>query len=442
LIVADTLYTSWGRFPQIAQQGLRLAWRGDELPEPLEGTSSLLPYGNGRSYGDVCLNRGGTVIDTRSLNRFVSFDAETGVLRCESGVLLSQILELCVPKGWFLPVSPGTRYVTIGGALANDVHGKNHHKAGTLGCHVRALELLRSDGSRQLCTPDENADLFAATIGGLGLTGLVTWVEIALRKIDGPLLREESIKFANLQEFFRLSELSDADYEYTVAWIDCIAKGASLGRGLFARANHTDSKSQVVDVDRGARVSVPFQPPFSLINRLSLKSFNAFWYMRQRQKQHTRTIHHRPFFYPLDTIGDWNHIYGPRGMLQYQCVLPGEDGRAVLRNMLSDIASKGSGSFLVVLKIFGDRESPGMLSFPRPGVTLALDFPNTPDVFRQLDRLDAMTREVGGAVYPAKDARMSAESFQSYFPRWKEFAGFVDPAFSSSFWRRVTGDKL
>ncbi|MDP6437348.1 MAG: FAD-binding oxidoreductase [Gammaproteobacteria bacterium] len=442
MTVADSLYTSWGRFPQIAQQGRRLEWRGDTLPEPLAGTNSLLPYGNGRSYGDVCLNRGGTVIDTRSLNRFISFDAETGVLRCESGVLLSQILELCVPNGWFLPVSPGTRYVTIGGALANDVHGKNHHKAGTLGCYVRALELLRSDGSRQVCTPEENTELFAATIGGLGLTGLVTWVEIALRQIDGPLLQEESIKFANLQEFFRLSELSDTDYEFTVAWIDCIAKGASLGRGLFSRANHTDGRSKADGADRGPRVSVPFQPPFSLINRLSLKAFNAFWYNRQRRKQQTRTVHYRPFFYPLDAIGDWNRIYGPRGMLQYQCVLPGEDGRDVLRKMLSDIASKGNGSFLVVLKIFGDRESPGMLSFPRPGVTLALDFANSPEVFRLLDRLDAMTREVGGAVYPAKDARMSAESFQSYFPRWEEFAGFIDPAFSSSFWRRVTGDEL
>jgi FAD/FMN-containing dehydrogenase len=436
----DNGYTSWGRFPQIAQQGRRIGWRGDDLPAPVEGTEYLLPYGNGRSYGDVCLIRGGTVIDTRALNRFISFDAESGVLRCESGVLLSQVLQLVVRQGWFLPVSPGTRYVTIGGALANDVHGKNHHKAGTFGCHVRAFELLRSDGSRHLCTPDENADLYAATIGGLGLTGLVTWVEIALRKIAGPLLMEESVKFDNIGEFFQLSELSDKDFEYTVAWVDCIARGSSLGRGIFARANHTDGDGQELQPGDGPKISIPVELPFSLVNSLSLRAFNAFWFRRQRQRRQLRTVHYQPFFYPLDAIGGWNRIYGPKGMLQYQCVLPGTDGRDVFRKMMKAIAKSGNGSFLAVLKIFGDRPSPGMLSFPRPGVTLALDFPNNPDVFRLLDRLDHMTREVGGAVYPAKDARMSGESFQTYFPNWQKFSAHVDPAFASSFWRRVTGE--
>jgi FAD/FMN-containing dehydrogenase len=440
--VTQNSYTSWGRFPQINQQGMNLAWRSDLLPAPLEGTDSLLPYGNGRSYGDVCLNRGGTVLGTRALNRFINFDPESGVLRCESGVLLAEILQLVVPVGWFLPVSPGTRYVTVGGALANDVHGKNHHRAGTFGCHVRALELLRSDGSRSLCTQEENAELFRATIGGLGLTGLVTWVELQLRSIEGPMLKEESLKFANVDEFFRLSEASDQDFEYTVAWVDCASKGPALGRGLFARANHEVSESVAMKVDKGPRISVPFQPPFSLINGLSLKLFNAWWFKRQRERRQTRKVHYQPFFYPLDSIGHWNRIYGPKGLLQYQCVLPGEEGREVLRQMLGAIAKSGNGSFLAVLKIFGDQSSPGLLSFPRPGVTLALDFPNSPDVFRLLDRLDDMTREVGGAVYPAKDARMSAESFRSYFPAWEQFADYVDPGFSSSFWRRVAGEKL
>ncbi len=440
--MTQSSYNSWGRFPQINQQGVNLAWRSDLLPAPLEGTDSLLPYGNGRSYGDVCLNRGGTVLGTRALNRFINFDPESGVLRCESGVMLAEILQLVVPLGWFLPVSPGTRYVTVGGALANDVHGKNHHRAGTFGCHVRALELLRSDGSRSLCTQEENCELYRATIGGLGLTGLVTWVELQLRSIEGPMLKEESLKFANVDEFFRLSEASDQDYEYTVAWVDCASKGSALGRGLFARANHEVSEPVETKVDKGPRISVPFQPPFSLINGLSLKLFNAWWFHRQRERRQTRKVHYQPFFYPLDSIGHWNRIYGPKGLLQYQCVLPGDEGREVLRQMLGAIAKSGNGSFLAVLKIFGNLSSPGLLSFPRPGVTLALDFPNRPDVFRLLDRLDDMTREVGGAVYPAKDARMSAESFRTYFPAWEQFAEYVDPGFSSSFWRRVAGEKL
>ena len=440
--MADSNYTSWGRFPQVNQQGAALGWRSDELPVPLGEGKNVLPYGNGRSYGDVCLNRGGTVLDTRALDRFIRFDAETGVLRCEAGVLLSEVLRLVVPRGWFLSVSPGTRYVTVAGALANDVHGKNHHHAGTFGCHVRALELLRSDGSRQICTPDENQGLFRATIGGLGLTGLVTWVELQLRPIDGPLIREESLKFANLDEFFRVSELSDGNFEYTVAWVDCVSRGDALGRGLFGRGNHDSGLYTGRKRGEKPRVSIPFDPPLSLVNQWSLKAFNSLYYARQRERKKNRTIHYQSFFYPLDAIGNWNRIYGPKGMLQYQCVLPGEDGREILRSMLKTIANSGNGSFLAVLKVFGDKPSPGLLSFPRPGVTLALDFPNKPEVFRLLDRLDDMTREVGGAVYPAKDARMSSESYQSYFPGWEDFTEFIDPGFSSSFWRRVGGEVL
>jgi FAD/FMN-containing dehydrogenase len=442
--VAYSIYTSWGRYPQIRQQGIPLQWRSDPLPTALHDTNRLLPYGNGRSYGDVCLNRGGTVLDTRQLNHVISFDPETGVIRCESGMLLADVLRLVVPLDWLLPVSPGTRFATLGGALANDVHGKNHHRAGTFGCHVRSFELLRSDGSRRVCTPTENSELFSATIGGLGLTGLVTWVELQLRRIDGPMLSEESIKFANLDEFFQLSDASDEGFEYTVAWVDCVSRGDALGRGFFARANHVPARASISAsaYPHSAGFNLPFTPPLSLVNRWSLKAFNALYYSRQQQARVVRNVHYQRFFYPLDSIGNWNRIYGPKGMLQYQCALPGADGRAVMREMLRTIALGGNGSFLAVLKIFGDKPSPGMLSFPRSGVTLALDFPNQPDVFRLLDRLDDMTRSAGGAVYPAKDARMSSESFRSYFPGWKEFSRYIDPAFSSSFWRRVGGEVL
>ena len=231
-------YTSWGRYPQVNQRGVQMGWRTDALPETADESAALLPWGNGRSYGDVCLNRGGMVIGTRELRHLLAFDTDTGVLRVEAGVTLAEVLRLIVPAGWFLPVTPGTSFVTVGGALANDVHGKNHHREGTFGCHVRAFELLRSDGGRLHCSADENADYFAATIGGLGLTGLVTWVELQLRRIPGPLLREESIRYNNVDEFFRLSEGSDEGYEYTVSWVDCLARGEASGRGLFARANH------------------------------------------------------------------------------------------------------------------------------------------------------------------------------------------------------------
>lgn len=433
-------YGSWGRYPLIRQQGCVLPWRSDPLPEPLPGTASLLPYGAGRSYGDVCLNRGGTVVATDQLNHFIEFDTESGLLRCESGVRLQTLLELIVPAGWFLSVAPGTALATVGGAVANDVHGKNHHQAGTFGRHVRAFELARSDGSRCVCSPTAEPELFAATIGGLGLTGLVTWVELQLREVGGPLLDEESIKFAQVDEFFRMSDSSADDFEYTVAWVDCLARGAALGRGLFARANHSATPAR--PVSGKPRFSVPFTPPFSLVNKLTLRPFNALWYARQRAKRVRRTVPYRNYFFPLDSIGHWNRMYGPKGMLQYQCVLPGDDGRNALKKMLGAIARSGQGSFLAVVKDFGALESPGMLSFPRPGVTLALDFPMGKQVMPLLNSLDAMTLEVGGAVYPAKDARMSGATFRAGFPAWEDFARFIDPAFSSSFWRRVAGDSL
>jgi FAD/FMN-containing dehydrogenase len=260
------------------------------------------------------------------------------------------------------------------------------------------------------------------------------------------MLTEESIKFSNIKEFFRISDQSDKDYEYTVAWIDCLAMGDALGRGLFSRANHQDGASERAKIparygkEDGPGPGLPFTPPFSLVNKFSLTAFNALWYGKQRQRHVHRQVHYRPFFYPLDSISNWNRMYGPKGMLQYQCVLPGEDGREMLSDMLRSIAASGQGSFLAVVKIFGDQQSPGMLSFPRSGVTLALDFPNRPEVFRLLTRLDEMTAEVSGAVYPAKDARMSSESFQAYYPMWEKFSRFIDPEFSSSFWRRVTAE--
>lgn len=430
---ADTL--SWGRYPRTRQTMIRCHDRHAVLPAT---ERLLLPYGNGRSYGDSCLNDGGALLQARELNRFIAFDPQTGVLRCEAGVLLSEILELVVPQGWFLPVTPGTQFVTVGGAIANDVHGKNHHRAGTFGAQVRAFELLRSDGSRHRCSPSDNPDWFAATVGGLGLTGLIVWAEIQLRRIANSWIASETIRFSNLEEFFTVSAASDRDYEYTVAWLDCASRDAALGRGLFMRGNHAPALCATRPHPPAGRPSVPFAPPFSLVNRSSLRVFNTFYYHRQRAEMTRGIAHYAPFFYPLDRVRAWNRIYGQRGFLQYQCAIPPAHGHAALREVLERIAHSGTGSFLAVLKIFGTMPAVGWLSFPRSGVTLALDFPNQgAATFKLLESLDVVVEAAGGAVYPAKDARMSGARFRRFFPQWQRFSAYIDPRFSSSFWRRV-----
>lgn len=425
---------SWGRHPPAAQRVLRVRDRFAPLPA-FEGHA--LPRGNGRSYGDVCLDDGGTLLDARGLDRFIRFDPATGILRCEAGVLLGTILDLLVPRGWFLPVVPGTRFVTVGGAIANDVHGKNHHAVGSFGCHVKAFELLRSDGTRRPCSAGENADWFAATIGGLGLTGLVTWAELQLRPVPGAWFDTETRRFDHLDDFFELSAQSEHDFEYTVAWVDCTARGNTLGRGVFARGNHCADPPGAKPPREGS-LGMPLTPPFSLVNGPTLRAFN--WQHFHRAPKHMRRTvqHYRPWLFPLDGIRDWNRMYGPCGFLQYQCVLPPATARDGTRELLDRIAASGTGSFLAVLKQFGAVPSPGLLSFPRPGTTLALDFANHGRAtFALLDRLDEVVAAAGGAVYPAKDARMPGQHFRKSYPAWRRFADFIDPAFSSGFWRRV-----
>jgi FAD/FMN-containing dehydrogenase len=386
----------------------------------------------------VCLNDGGVLLDARGLDRFIQFDAQRGVLRCEAGVLLGDILELVVPHGWFLPVTPGTRFVTVGGAIANDVHGKNHHRAGTFGRHVRSFELLRSDGRRRICSDTQHPEWYRATIGGLGLTGVIVWAELALLRIPGPWMACETIRYARLEEFLPLAEESDGRFDYTVAWLDCLARGDALGRGVFYRANHSEAATGARAQGK-QRWSMPLEVPFPLINRVTLGLFNAFYYYRRSPRPVSSVQHYQPFFYPLDNIRDWNRIYGRAGFMQFQCVVPHTAAMDALREILHSIAAAGSGSFLAVLKRFGGLDSPGLLSFPRPGVTLALDFPNRGKTTTALlGRLDDIVRAAHGAVYPAKDACMAPRSFQQYYPHWQTLEKYIDARFSSSFWRRVT----
>lgn len=429
-------YVSWNRLPRLSpDQVLSLSNSVEALPAGLAGP--LIAYGNGRSYGDVCLTDSGTLLLTRGMDRFVEFNSRTGVLCCEAGITLAEILALVVPQGWFLPCTPGTRFVTIGGAVANDVHGKNHHEVGSFGNNVISLDLLRSDGSVIKCGPCEQRRWFEATVGGLGLTGLIRRVEIQLVPISNPWMWVQSRRFGNLEGFWDLSEKAEKVSPYTVAWVDCLASGKDRGRGIFLSAQHASHQGNPPSYTEG-RKRVPFDPPVSLVNGFTLRLFNSLYY-RQTVKPEGFLSHYVPYFYPLDGIEDWNRIYGRKGFYQYQCVIPPRDSKEATSALLNVISKHAQGSFLAVLKRFGNTPSLGMLSFPRPGDTLALDFPNRGETTLNLFKdLDAIVRESGGALYPAKDARMPADLFRSGFPEWESFAEYVDPNFSSSFWRRVT----
>jgi len=379
----------------------------------------------GRSYGDVALNPGGTLWDATGMNRLIHFDRENGILQCEAGISLHDIQRVILPQGFSLPVIPGTQYVTVGGAIANDVHGKNHHRYGSFGNQTIALTLQRSNGERLICSLEENSDYFTATIGGLGLTGLILDATLQLRRISGQWLDTQTLPFSGLDAFFTLAAESESGWEHTVAWIDCVTRHQ---RGIFMRANHADQTEPAPSWQ--SQNSIPFTPPCSLFNRLTLRPMNwAYYHLKSRTSGKLRQQRLEPFFYPLDTLSDWNRLYGPRGFYQYQCVVPAESGREAIADILSRIATSGEGPA-------------GLLSFPQPGgITLALDFPNrgksTLALFYQLD---SIVSAAGGRLYPAKDARMPAALFAESYPRLKQFMPFRDPAISSAMSRRLLGE--
>jgi FAD/FMN-containing dehydrogenase len=347
------------------------------------------------------------------------------------------VLALSVPRGWMLPVTPGTQFVTLGGAVANDVHGKNHHVRGTFGRHVRRFSLLRSDRPPLECAPDEHTDLYRATIGGLGLTGVVEWVELQLMPVASSRLATQTIPFGNLDEFLTLSHELDTQHEYGVAWIDCLGRGASLGRGIYLCADH--ATDQRFDMPRQRTRSVPFAPPWSPVNAVTLRVFNELYYRRAVAKAGASITDYASYFYPLDGIRNWNRLYGRRGFQQYQLVVPDATARDALHAFLNAIASARTGSFLAVLKRCGALASPGLLSFPMPGISLALDFPQHDARNAALfARLDAIVREAGGRQYPAKDAHMSGADFRAGYPAWQALEQLRDPALMSRFWQRTT----
>ncbi|MFZ6657890.1 FAD-binding protein [Undibacterium sp. TJN19] len=428
--------SSWGRLSADSHHVLSLSDPRQARHLVCNAQLLGLAHGMGRSYGDACLNPDGLLWLTTGLNHLISFDENTGRLTCEAGVLLRDIQQLMIPRGWILPVTPGTQMVTVGGAIANDVHGKNHHLLGCFGDHVEHIVLLRTDGETIVCSPTQKPDWFAATIGGLGLTGLIIQAELKLRRIAGPWLETETIPYDNLDKFFYLADCSEASWEHTVSWIDCISGIA--GRGIFMRGN-PDNISHLPEPTINKR-SMPFVPPLSLVNRLSLRPFNSAYYNLKKWRAGKGIAHYTSFFYPLDNLLEWNRMYGPKGFFQYQSVVPRENGKAAIQEMLKEITRSGDGSFLAVLKTFGNRQSAGMLSFAQPGVTLALDFPNNGQRTHQLFAgLDAIVRSAGGRIYPAKDARMPRDLFEAGYPRLNEFINYRDPGISSGLSRRLMG---
>ena len=371
------------------------------------------------------------------MNRRLDFDAATGLLTAEAGVTLAEILDFAVPRGFFLPVTPGTKYVTLGGAIANDIHGKNHHVAGTFGSHVRQFELVRSDGTAMHCSPTDNPDYFSATIGGMGLTGVITWAQLRLKPIVSRLVDYTGIQFHGSDEFLDLTRQS-AQVEYTVSWVDVTSTGKNFARGVFMQGDHSPTPGPLKRSPK-PKLALPLELPGWVLNGGTVSAFNTLFFHKQMKKRVSGPQDYEPFFYPLDKVLHWNRMYGKRGLLQFQYAIPWEYAREGTETILRTVAQSGLASFLAVLKAFGDVPSPGLMSFPLPGITLALDFPIKPEKsFALFDRLAEMTREFGGRLYPAKDARMTGEQFRAFYPQWEKMARYKDPALTSSFWERVT----
>lgn len=384
----------------------------------------MIARGLGRCYGDSSL--GDNVVSTLRFNRMLAFDGQTGILSCEAGLSLGEILEVFVSRGWFLPVTPGTKFVTVGGAIASDVHGKNHHLAGSFSNHVLFMDVLLASGEIVRCSKKENADLFWATCGGMGLTGIIISASIGLIPITSAYIVQETVKARNLDEIMSLFEES-VHWTYSVAWIDCLATGFSQGRSILMRGKHADKENLLSAGQVKTPLLLPnkrtwnvpmFFPNFAL-NSLSVRTFNMAYFAKAPTEVFRSIIDYDQFFYPLDALHNWNRIYGRRGFTQYQFVLPKESSREGLQRILSGIATSGMGSFLAVLKLFGNQDN--LLSFPTEGYTLALDFPITDKLFPFLNGLDSILLDYGGRIYLTKDARMSADVFKKGYKKLDDF---------------------
>ncbi|MGA9994739.1 MAG: FAD-binding oxidoreductase [Pyrinomonadaceae bacterium] len=425
--------SGWGRYPRARASVIR-----PECVEEakLQSEGSAIVRGQGRSYGDAAQTSEGVVMLTERLSRMIAFNEETGVLKAEAGVTLEEILEKFVPRGWFPSVTPGTKYVSLGGCVAADVHGKNHHREGTFGDHVRELELVLANEEKLRCSPVENAEIFRATIGGMGLTGIITEVSFQLRPVETAYVAVQHHAARNLSALLEMFEDEAFDDDYTVAWIDCLAKGAKLGRGVLMRGHHAlleelpENTKEPLRLKHRAQFNLSFDFPSWTLNAFAAAVFNELYFRRQGARGSEFISDYESFFYPLDRIGNWNRLYGRRGFVQYQCVIPAARARVGMRRLLEEIARSKYPCFLAVLKRFG-AEGQGLLSFPMEGYTLALDMAvGDAQFFKFLDRLDELVLEHEGRVYLAKDARLNAATFRAMYPRlaeWQRIKRSVDP---------------
>ena len=416
---------NWGNYPVMESNEESFAFP-EQLNQLLDEGGDFIPRGNGRCYGDASL--GQRTISTLKYDKILSFDPATGIFECQSGLTLDQILEVIVPRGWFLPVTPGTKFITVGGAVASDVHGKNHHIDGSFSNHMLDMDIVLASKKMITCSPRMNEDLFEATCGGMGLTGLITRVRFQLKKIETSFIKQKQIKAGNLEELIRLFETYH-QYTYSVAWIDCLKKGEQFGRSILmlgehARLSDLNEKQQQdsLQLPKKKQINFPFNLPSWVLNAFTVRAFNYLFYAKNFKREINNVISYEPFFYPLDAILHWNRGYGKNGFVQYQFVLPLQ-AKPGLIEILNRISDKGLGSFLAVLKVFGKQES--IISFPREGYTLALDFPIKPGLLEFLDELDQVVLRYGGRLYMSKDARMKPETLQSGYPDLGKFKDIV-----------------
>lgn len=417
----------WGRYPVIDSDVVAFD-QITQLQDHLFKSKDIIAYGNGRSYGDASLQK--NILSTKRFNIFKSFDDSTGILWCESGVLLEEILKVFIPKGWFLPVTPGTKYITVGGAIASDIHGKNHHQDGSFGKYIHEIEVMKSDGSIIKCSPDNNTDFFNLTVGGMGLSGVILNAKISLQRIETSYIIQQTKRVNSLDELLDQFEYYD-NWKYSVSWIDTYATGKNLGRGLFIRGRHAKisdleslyQKDNPLKFISSFNLSIPFEMPNFFINNKSSRIFNNLFYYSKQNKTSASITSYEKFFYPLDKLKNWNKLYGKRGFTQYQLVLPKTTDRKIIKKILKIIQEKKQGSSLVVLKLFGDQNS--FISFPMAGYTISFDFPINHGTFLLMNELDKLVIEFGGRLYLAKDVRMSEEMFFKTYPNAKEFTNSI-----------------
>lgn len=443
----QVMLEGWGRYPKTQSYVFHLhaAQAALAVLRNRQG-KSVLARGAGRSYGDPALNENNIVLDYTQADRFFAFNPKTGVLHAEAGVTLEQIITTFVPRGWFLPATPGTKYPTLGGSVAADVHGKSKL---SIGHFIQKLYMVLADGSQVSCSPKEKPDLFWATIGGMGLTGLIQSVEIKLMPIESSTLHYEGIKAKNLEHIFKIFE-EVADSPLTVAWIDCVAKGKQLGRsimmsGSFAKQAELKTSARRRDplrLNQSRKVSVPIELPSWSLNPLTVSAFNALYYGKH-PKRVSSLVDIDTFFYPLDSVLKWNRIYGKPGMAQYQFLIPPKHGFDGIQKVLEAIAKTGQASFLSVLKKFGESPQKAPLSFPMPGYFIALDFPiGNGSILKEMDKWDELVLKYEGRLYLAKDSRMRQSTFEAMYPRlneWKAIKKKYDPenVFTSDQARRL-----